>query len=134
MVATSDAEAYVARRFPHKNTKQVGNGLRAGSAPGFLRGLPLVFQRGRAKGLSATYHFTFTGEEKLRGTVVIRDQQLRVADGHTGRCDLHIIVDSRTWVRFLAKEANLLWAVLRGKIRVKGSARLMLTFQKCFPA
>jgi len=39
-----------------------------------LRGLPLVFQRGAAKGLSATYHFTFTGQEERKATVVIRDQ------------------------------------------------------------
>src|SRR5213079_85248 len=51
VVPGSDAEDHVARRFPHKKTKQVGNGLnRARSIRGFLNGLPYVFQRGKAKG------------------------------------------------------------------------------------
>src|SRR5262249_57332823 len=38
--------------------------------------LPLVFQRGRSKGLAATYQFTFTGREPAEATVVIRDRTL----------------------------------------------------------
>lgn len=44
VVAGSDAEAHVARRFPHKTVKRVSNGLRPASIQGFLNGLPLVFQ------------------------------------------------------------------------------------------
>jgi hypothetical protein len=42
-VPGSDAEAYVTRRFPHKTTKQVSNGLRTASIESFLAGLPRVF-------------------------------------------------------------------------------------------
>jgi ferredoxin len=69
----SDAEAHVAKRFPNKVTKRVGNGLRPVSIRGFLDALPHVFQRGQSKGLDATYHFTFTGSENERATVVIHD-------------------------------------------------------------
>ncbi len=134
VVAGSDAETHVARRFPHKKAKQVGNGLRAQSIQGFLRGLPLVFQRGAAKGLSATYHFTFTGQEEREATVVIRDQTVRVTDGLEAKPDLHVIADSQTWHRFLRKEANLVWALLRRKIRLHGSPRLLLAFGRCFPS
>ncbi|MGH9454374.1 MAG: epoxyqueuosine reductase, partial [Terriglobia bacterium] len=71
VVPGSDAETHVARRFRHKKTKRVGNGLRVQSIQGFLGGLPVTFQRGQAKGLRATYHFTFTGEEERKATVVI---------------------------------------------------------------
>ena len=134
VVPGSDAEAHVARRFKRKTTKRVGNGLRVPSIQGFLRGLPLTFQRGQAKGLNATYHFTFTGDEERRATVVIRDQAVRVRDGHEGKSDLHVIADSQTWLRFLHKEANLVWALLRRKVRIHGSPRLLLAFSRCFPS
>ena len=93
VVPGSDAETHATRRFPHKKTKQVGNGLRAQSIQGFLRGLPLVFQRGAAKGLSATYHFRFTGQEKRQATVVIREQTVRVTDGLEAKPDLRVFAD-----------------------------------------
>ena len=103
-------------------------------APSFLNGLPLVFQRGKAKGLEATYHFTFTGAEKVQATIIIRNQTLQVSEGHSGKADLHVTADSSTWLGFLAKERNLVWALLRRKIRLKGSPRLLLAFGKCFPS
>src|SRR5215831_6274555 len=48
VVAGSDAEEHVGRRFPNKKAKQVGNGMRRSTIPGFLAGLRLTFQRGRA--------------------------------------------------------------------------------------
>src|SRR4029079_16873337 len=51
----SDAEDHVAKRFPHKKIKHVGNSLRPNSIQLFLNGLPLVFQPGKSAGLNATY-------------------------------------------------------------------------------
>jgi Fe-S-cluster-containing hydrogenase component 2 len=135
VVRDSDPEEYVARRFPHKKTKRVANGLRGqGSIRGFLRGLPFAFQRGRSEGLDATYHFTFTGREELKATVVIRNKTLEVSEGHAGVADLHLKADSQTWLRLLRKEANLAWALLGRKIRIQGSPRLLLAFGRCFPS
>src|SRR5262244_4406712 len=135
VVPNSDAEEYVARRFPHKQTKRVGNGLnRLRSIQSFLNGMPLTFQRDQSKGVAATYHFSFTGAEERRATVTIRDQKLEVMDGHNGNPDISVTADSQTWLGFLAKERNLLWALLRRKIRIKGSPRLLLAFGKCFPS
>jgi putative sterol carrier protein len=78
--------------------------------------------------------FTFTGQEQRAATITIRDQTLQVVDGHQGSPDLHVIADSQTWVGFLAKERSLLWAILRRKIRLKGSPRLLVAFGKCFPS
>ena len=134
VVSGSDAESHVARRFPHKQIKRVHNGLRPRSLQAFLRGLPLTFQRQRAAGLDATYHFTFTGDEPLQATVVIRHQTVQVQQGHRGTADLHVIADSRTWLGFLAKERSLVWALVRRTIRLKGSPRLLRAFGKCFPS
>ena len=131
----TDAEDYVPRNLPHKRIKRVRSGLpRQASVRGFLRALPLVFQRGRSKGLSATYHFTFTGREPVEATIVIRERTLTVADGHQGEPSLRVIADSDTWLRFLRKEESLPWALVRRRIRLKGSPRLLLAFGRCFPA
>jgi ferredoxin len=131
----SDAETYVPRHFPHKTIKRVAAGLpRQTSIRAFLAGMPLVFQRGRAKDLNATYHFTFTGREEVKATVVIADKSLRVIEGHDGKPDLSVTADSETWLRFLRKEAGLPFALLMRRVRLKGSPRLLLAFGRCFPA
>jgi len=135
VVPGSDAEDYVQRRFPHKTTRRVRNGLAGqGTIRAFLRGLNFVFQRGKSEGLDATYHFTFTGQEQVKATVVIRDRKLTVSDGHVGAADFRLTSDTQTWLRFLRKEANLAWALLSRKIRIHGSPRFLLAFGRCFPS
>ena len=135
VVPKSDAEEYVARRFPHKETKRVSNGLAGqGTIRAFLRGLNFVFQKGQSKGLNAVYHFTFTGQEELKATVTIRDQMLQVSEGHAGKPNIRVTADSEIWLRFLRKDANLVWALLRRKVRIQGSPKLLLDFGRCFPS
>ena len=132
VVAGSDAEDYTARRYPHKSIQRVGSGLRPSSIEGFLNGLSLVFQREKSKGLTATYHFTFTGDEAAEATVIIHDQALDVQRGHVGEANLRVTADSRTWLGFLARERSLLWALLRRRIRLSGSPKWLIAFGKCF--
>jgi ferredoxin len=134
VVAGSDAEDHVARRFPNKRTKHVGNGLRVLTIQAFLRGLSLTFQPLKAAKLDAVYHFTFTGTESATATISIRHGRLQVEAGHQGEPNLRVTADSETWLGFLAKERSLLWALLRRKIRIKGSPRLLVAFGKCFPS
>ncbi len=134
VIAGSDAEESVSRRFPKKKVKRVGSGLRATSLDGFLFGLKLLFQPGKAAKLNVVYHFTFTGKEEKRATVTIREGILKVQDDHQGEADLKVTAESETWLGFLAKERSLLWALLRRKIRIEGPPRLLLAFGKCFPS
>jgi len=134
VVSGSDAESHVARRFPSKEIKQVGNGLRPNSARNFFASLPVVFQKDQSAELDATYHFSFSGAENYKATVIIQNKDLEVIEGHSGKPDLQIIADTRTWLDFLAKEKNLFGALLSRKIRIKGSPKLMRAFAKCFPA
>jgi Fe-S-cluster-containing hydrogenase component 2 len=129
----SDAEGHVAKRFPHKKIKHVGNTLRPNTIEVFLKGMPNVFQPGKSAGLNATFHFTFTGSEQRQATVVIREQKISVQEGHVGQCDLHVTADSQTWIGFLRKERNVVWALLWRKIRLKGPLKLLVAFGKCFP-
>lgn len=133
VLKNSDAEQHVTKRFPYKQTKHVGNSLRPSNIDGFLRGVPLVFQPGKSKALNATYHFTFTGDEVKEATIVIQNQKVRVEEGHQGEPDLRVTADTKTWLGFLKNEKNIVWALLRRKIRLKGSPKLLLAFGKCFP-
>lgn len=93
----------------------------------------MIFKRHRAATLNLTYHFTFTGAEPATATIVIRQGTLHVERGHVGTADLHVTADSTTWVKFLRKEANLFWALLRRKIRMQGGSLLLLQrFGQCF--
>jgi ferredoxin len=134
-VPKSDAEEYVARRFSHKTAKRVSNGLiDQRSIQGFLRGLPNVFECGKSEGMNVVYHFTFQGPEEIKATVIIRDKKLQVLEGHSEKPDLRVTADSKTWLSFLRKESNIVWALIRRKIRLQGSPRLLLAFGRCFPS
>ncbi len=134
VVPGSDAETYVEKRFPHKTVKRVSSAIRPQSIDGFLFGLPLLFQRNQSEGLNAIYHFTFTGSESNLTTVIIQNKTLQVQSGHIGEAHISIVADSQTWLGFLKKEQNIIWALMRRKIRVKGSIKLLQAFGKCFPS
>jgi Fe-S-cluster-containing hydrogenase component 2 len=134
VIPGSDAETYVARRFPHKKTKGIGNGLRTRSIKAFLAGLRHVFQRNQSEGLDAIYHFTFTGGEETSATIIIRNKTIEVKDGHIGVPNIRIRADSQTWLGVVAKERSLVWALIRRKIRITGSPKLLMAFGKCFPS
>lgn len=133
VLKNSDAEDHVIKRFPNKQTKHVGNSLRPNSIRGFMQGVPLVFQPGRSAGLNATYHFTFTGDENYKATIVINDKSITVKEGHAGKPNLRVTADTKTWLGFLRQEKSIVWAILRQKVRLKGPLKLLLAFGKCFP-
>ncbi len=83
--------------------------------------------------MDTTFHFTFTGDEQRKATIMIRNKKITAREGHIGEPNLQVTVDTKTWLGFLAKEKNLVWALLRRKIRLKGSPKLLIAFGKCFP-
>ena len=66
--------------------------------------------------------------------MVIRDKTIRVEEGHVGIADLSVRADSESWMGFVRKERSLVWALLRRKIVLTGSPRLLVAFGKCFPS
>jgi hypothetical protein len=134
VIPGSDAEEHVRRRFPRKTVKAVASGMRSTSVGGFLFGLKLLFQPGRAAKLNAVYHFRFTGKEEKQATVTIREGTLQVQDGHHGEADVRVTADSETWLAVLAREKSLPLALLRRRIRIGGSRKLLVAFRNCFPS
>jgi len=162
VVPDSDAEAHVQKTYPHKTIRRVNGSLRPRTLQGFLNGLPLVFQPGQSTGLSARYHFTFTGAvggafvheglyepghlnantdqppedptQPVHATCVIHEGKLTVTNGHQGQPDLRVRADTETWLGFLAGEKKLVSALLTRRLRLSGDPRLLVRFGKCFPS
>jgi len=132
VVPGSDADEYLSRVFPHKTKRHV-NPVRPTTINGFLETMQFVFQTGRSKEISAIYHLIFTGQEKAEATVTIREQKLKVQRGLIGVADCTIKADSQTWLGFLRKERSVVWALLTGRIRVRGGLNLFQAFGRCFP-
>ncbi len=128
----SDAESHILRKFPHKTIKRVGNGVRPLSVAAFLASMPYAFQRHKSEGLRATYHFTFSGSERVEATVVIKDKTIKVEQGHVGISDVSVRADAKTWLRVLHKETSMLKQIVLRRIRVKGPLNLFKAFGKCF--
>ena len=134
VVSGSDAEAHVTKRFPNKTARVVHNGLRPSSIPGFMRGLSLTFQRLPSMELTARYHFRFTGKEPFEMTVRIDKGTLDVKPGLVEEPDLVVTADSETWLSFLARETSIARALIFRRVKLKGPARLLIAFGKCFPS
>jgi ferredoxin-NADP reductase/Fe-S-cluster-containing hydrogenase component 2 len=134
VVPGSDAEAVARHKFKNKTVKPVSSGLRPRSIAGLLNFMPFVFQPNQSLGLDATFHFTFTGAEQRDATITITNRTLEVKDGLSGKPDMHVTADSKTWLGFLAKETSLLSGLISRKIRFKGNPKLLLAFGKCFPS
>src|SRR4030095_11488281 len=134
VVPGSDAEAVARRKFKNKTVKPVRNALRPRSIAGLLNLMPYAFQPNQSRGLNATFQFTFTGSEEREATIRIQNRTIEIQDGLVGKADVHITADAQTWLGFLAKERNLIWALIRRKIRLKGNPKLLLCFGKSFPS
>jgi ferredoxin len=133
VVAGSDAEAHVQRRFPHKRLRVVQSSLRPSNAKAFFSALPLVFQRGPARGLRATFHFELADPEPVLATVRIDDGSLSVEEGLVGAADLLVSATTEVWLDVVNHKRNPVWAVLTGRLKTRGDRSLLERFAACFP-
>lgn len=134
VVAGSDAEAHAAKRFPHKQRRVVRSSLRATSARGLFRALPLTFQRGPAAGLRATFHFVLSGDGGLDATVRIDDGTLAVTEGAlVGTPNLVVRASASLWLDIVNGRRNAVAAALTRRLRLAGERALLERFKACFP-
>jgi len=135
VVAGSDAEAFVKKRFTHKKPRIVRSSLRPPNARAFFRAMPLIFQRGPAKGWKATFHFDLTGAPPMQtqATVRIDDGVLEVCDGLVGTPDVYVRAAGEVWLEIAAKHRSPVLAVLTGRLKTRGDRSLLTRFAACFP-
>jgi len=133
VVAGSDAETHVKKRFPHKRVRVVRSSLRPTTAQGFFGAIPHTFQRGPAKGWKATFHFDLTGEDAVQATVHIDNGFLKVEAGLVGEADVRVRTTGRLWIDIVTKRRGPVLAVLTGRLVVQGDRSLLTKFSACFP-
>jgi len=132
VLSGSDAADYVARKYPHKTRRFVGSTNQPKTLAALWILMPHGFQRHKAKGLAAIFHFTFFGKEKGEKTIVIENGHIALADGHHGIPSVKIRADSATWLRIPTGKMHPVRAVLTRKLRVRGDIRLLQKFSACF--
>lgn len=133
VVAGSDALLHVRRRFPHKRVRIVRSSLRPTSAAAFFASLPLTFQRTPARGWKALFHFDLGGDVPVQATVRIDDGTLEVDSGLVGQPDVRVATDGALWLDVVTKRRSAMFAVLTGKLRIRGDRSLLDRFAACFP-
>jgi ferredoxin len=134
VVAGSDAEAHVKKRFPHKRPRVVRSSLRPTDPRGLFRALPLTFQRGPARGWGATFHFDLTGANAVRATVRIDDGTIEVEEGAlVGAPDLRVEADADLWLDIVNGRRSPVAALLTRRLRARGDRSLLGRFAACFP-
>ena len=114
-----------------KEVRFVRNTIRPASIGNFLEGVKLLFNPEKAEGLALTLHFVFTGDEQRSATISIADKKVIVQEGLHGTANLHVRVDSATWVRILNEEISPLKAMLTGTLRLKGNPAYLNKFKSC---
>lgn len=132
VLAGSDAESYAAKKYPHKTRRIVRSTTRPKTLSALWTLLPHAFQRHKAAGLSATFHFTFSGREPGQRTIIIEAGKIALAEGHHGTPSVRVHVDSATWVKISNRQMGVVRALATRKLRVRGDLRLLQKFAVCF--
>jgi NAD-dependent dihydropyrimidine dehydrogenase PreA subunit len=128
----SDAEEHVRKRFPHKRVQRVRGTRRARSARQFIKSLPIAFQRGKARGLSASVRFSFTGAEAFSATVRIADGNLAVQEGDVEPVDVTVEADAGAWLSVVTGRGGLLEATTLERLQIQGDRELFRRVLSCF--
>ncbi len=115
-----------------KKVKYISNGMTIDSIKAFKSGLRIVFNEELAKNMNRSYRFVFTGIEVDSFVVNIEDGKLSIVDEPTQNFDLSVVVDSKLWLEFLKSKKVLLKGLITGKMKIKGSPKLLIEFGSIF--
>jgi len=132
-VPGSDADGYAELHFPGKTTRRAPGGRRVSSIAELFEVIPIAFQRGKSAGLSASYGFTFSGREPAEFTVAITDRRVSVRPGRPESPDIRVRCDSDLWLRIVNGDSSPFWAVITGRLSVRGPLQLLSRFRRCLP-
>ncbi|MDA0691561.1 MAG: SCP2 sterol-binding domain-containing protein [Nitrospinae bacterium] len=121
----------VARKNPTKEIRYISTPFRPQTLEGFIHGIKIAFNREKARDLTLTIHFAFTGNEERKITVNIVNGKLGMLEGHTGQADLGVRADTQAWLKIAGRESSPLWPVVSGKLKIRGNPLLLMKFQNC---
>lgn len=130
-VAAGTRAEKVAKGNDCKEVRFVRNTIRPASVEAFLQGAAILFNPEKAKGLSLTLHFEFSGKEQKTATISISEEKIHIHEGHHGVSDLYVKADSETWVGILNEEISLVKALITRRLKLKGNPAFLKKFKSC---
>lgn len=128
----SDAEDWIAKRFPAKTPKRVRWTLSADDPFTFMFNMTLTFQRGKARGLDACYHVFFPDLDDMMATINIKSGLLSIEFAELGDPDVTLRVASGSFAEMFEHGFDVAAAVADGTLSVDGEPALVQKLRNCF--
>ena len=128
----SDAEDWLAKRFPEKTPKRVRWTLSADDPFSFMFNMTLTFQRSKARGLDACYHVIFPDLGGMKATIAIRKGVLSIEFAEEGDPDVILTTDSTQFAKMFEHSFDLDQAVRDGDLLIEGDLKLVKKLRTCW--
>jgi len=106
--------------------------IRTSNVDSMMRNMPHYFRPNEAEGLRFTCQLELTGEGGGSWTIRVADSRCRVEPGTVADADLEVRAPALLFLAVHRGEASAPWAVLTGRIRLRGKGRLFLLFPRLF--
>jgi epoxyqueuosine reductase QueG/putative sterol carrier protein len=107
--------------------------IRTQDIDAMMRNMPQYFRSEEAKGLAFTTQFTLTGRGGGSWAMRIADARCEVRPGTIADADLTIVCPGSLFLAIHQGTRSPVWAMLTGRLRLRGNRRLFLRFPRLFP-
>ncbi len=128
----SDAEDWLAKRFPEKTPKRVRWTINADDPFSFMFNMTLTFQRGKARGLEALYQVTFPDLGGMTAAIDIRKGVLSIEFEEAKAPDVKITMDSERFPKLFEHGFDVEGALADGTFSVEGDVALVKKLRNCW--
>ncbi len=98
----------------------------------FFDAMPKAFRPELAKGLSCLYQFDLSGEGGGKYFVEVRDGRLDVGEGERPNPDVTLVAAAVDYIDIAEGRKSALFALARGKFKIKGNMGLAMKLEKIF--
>lgn len=97
-----------------------------------MAGMPGAFLAEKARGLSATVQFHFSGDQASDWHVVIADGSCSTVQGTAADPNVTMTIDSGDFLDLLAGRLEPMAAFMRGKLQLRGDVALAMKLPNLF--
>jgi hypothetical protein len=116
-----------------EHSAQQRPGVEITSLQQVFAGLPLVFNREAAQGLTAIYQFDLTGENAAQYYVVIENETCSVKEGTHPSPHMTLSMAGQDYLDLVNGKLNPQMAFMSGKMKISGDMSLAMKMASLFP-
>ena len=121
VVAASCLTAFGANDPPNTTPQQVFDGMRES------------FQADKARGVHARYQWDLSGPNGGQWWLEVNDGKFKMERGKVDKPDVTFVASDQTWVALSNGTLKGTWAVLTGRLKVRGSQSVARKLDEMFP-